>query len=48
MIGVHPETLRLYERDKVSLSFDVVIQIAEVLGVSLNYLAGKEDMLDEI
>jgi transcriptional regulator with XRE-family HTH domain len=42
-IGVHTNILGRYERDEVKPSIDVVIKIAEVFNVSIDYLVGKID-----
>jgi transcriptional regulator with XRE-family HTH domain len=42
--GIHINALSFYERDMVDPSFCCVVWIAEALEVSLDYLAGKEDL----
>lgn len=40
-VGTSGDIIGRYERDEVNPSIDVVIKIADVLGVSLDYLVGK-------
>jgi transcriptional regulator with XRE-family HTH domain len=43
-VGTARETFSRLENTKKPLaSFDVLVRIAEVLGVSLDYLAGRKD-----
>ncbi|MBL1231547.1 MAG: helix-turn-helix transcriptional regulator [Flavobacteriales bacterium] len=42
-IGSSGDIIGKYERDEVKPSIEVVIKIADVLGVSLDFLAGKTD-----
>lgn len=44
LIGVHPNILGRYERGEVKPSIEVVISLADVLGVTLDYLVGKDDV----
>jgi transcriptional regulator with XRE-family HTH domain len=37
-------TIRKYEREEMKPSSEVVIRMADVLGVSLDYLVGKTDL----
>ena len=39
-IGVHAPVIGRYERNEIKPSIEVATKIAEVLGVSLDYLAG--------
>lgn len=41
-VGVSPSTIQNYESDLVEPKFINVICLSEVLGVSLDYLAGKK------
>lgn len=41
--GLHPNAIYLYETDRVNPSFFIASCIAEALGVSLDWLAGRED-----
>ena len=43
-IGLHPNVLGRYEREEGLPSIEVAAKIAEALGVSLDYLAGKTDV----
>lgn len=43
-IGVHANVLGRYERDETTPSIDMVVKIADALGVSLDYLLGKTDI----
>ncbi len=43
-IGIHANVLGRYEREEVKPSIQVAVQIAEALGVSLDFLAGKTDL----
>ena len=42
-LGVHPNVLGRYERAETSPSIEIALKIANVLGVSLDYLLGKVD-----
>lgn len=44
LIGVHPNILGRYERGEVKPSIDIAVSLADVLGVSLDYLVGKADI----
>ena len=43
-LGIHANVLGRYERGETTPSIDVALQIAEALGVSLDFLAGKTDL----
>jgi len=43
-VGVHTNVMGRYERGEAKPSIDVVIKLADALGVSLDYLAGREDL----
>lgn len=43
-IGKHAPLIGRYERGEVKPSIDVAVQIAQVLGVSLDYLTGINDV----
>ena len=49
MIGTSGDILGRYERDEVKPSIEVVIKIADVLKVSIDYLVGKTSLeLDNV
>jgi transcriptional regulator with XRE-family HTH domain len=43
-VGVHTNVMGRYERGEAKPSIDVTLKMAEALGVSLDYLAGKADL----
>jgi len=43
-VGTSGDIIGRYERNEVSPSIDVVIKIADILGVSIDYLVGKTDI----
>jgi transcriptional regulator with XRE-family HTH domain len=45
LVGVHGAVIGRYEREEVKPSIEVVIQLAEALEVSLDYLVGSTDIL---
>jgi len=44
-VGVHGAVIGRYEREEVKPSIEMASQIAEALGVSLDYLVGNTDLL---
>lgn len=44
-VGVHGAVIGRYEREEVKPSIDMATQLAEALGVSLDYLVGSTDLL---
>lgn len=44
-IGIHANVLGRYEREEASLSIDTVVKLADALGVSIDYIAGRTDVL---
>ena len=42
--GIHSNVLGRYEREEATLSVEMAAKIADVLGVSLDYLVGKTDV----
>jgi transcriptional regulator with XRE-family HTH domain len=42
--GIHANVLGRYEREEATPSVDMASKIADVLGVSLDYLVGKTDV----
>lgn len=44
LISVHTNILGRYERGEVKPSIDVAVSLADVLGVTLDYLVGKDDV----
>lgn len=44
-IGVHQNVIGRYERGEAKPTIEVAIKMAEVLGVSIDYLVGREDVL---
>ena len=44
MANTSGDLLGRYERDEVTPSIEVVIRIADALGVSIDYLVGKTDL----
>lgn len=46
-VGVSREIIGRYERDEAAPSIEVAAKIADALDVSLDYLAGKTDLLLE-
>lgn len=44
LAGVHTNVLGRYEREEVKPSIDVATKLADALGVSLDYLTGKNDL----
>lgn len=47
LAGVHGAVIGRYEREEVKPSIEMATQLAEVLGVSLDYLVGSTDVLLE-
>lgn len=47
LVNVHGAVIGRYEREEVKPSIDVATQLAEALGVSLDYLVGSTDVLLE-
>ncbi len=47
LVGVHGAVIGRYEREEVKPSIEMATQLAEVLGVSLDYLVGSTDVLLE-
>ncbi|SEW49667.1 Helix-turn-helix [Chryseobacterium wanjuense] len=47
LVNVHGAVIGRYEREEVKPSIEVVIQLAEVLEISLDYLVGSTDVLLE-
>lgn len=45
LVNVHGAVIGRYEREEVKPSIEVVIQLAEALEVSLDYLVGSTDIL---
>ncbi|MEM0941022.1 MAG: helix-turn-helix transcriptional regulator [Bacteroidota bacterium] len=45
MAGVYTNVLGRYERGEAKPSIDVASKLADALGVSLDYLTGKSDLL---
>lgn len=45
MAGIHTNVLGRYERGEAKPSIDVATKLADALGVSLDYLTGKSDLL---
>lgn len=45
MIGTSGDIIGRYERDIMTPSIEVIIKIADVLGVSIDYLVGKTSMV---
>lgn len=43
-LGIHKNVLGRYERNEVLPSIDIARKIADILEVSLDYLAGKQDV----
>ena len=43
-LGIHKNVLGRYERSEVIPSIDIARKIADILDVSLDYLAGKADV----
>ena len=43
-IGTSGDIIGRYERNEVKPSIEVVINIADILGVSIDYLVGKTDL----
>lgn len=43
-LGIHKNVLGRYERNEVLPSIDIARRIADILDVSLDYLAGKENV----
>ncbi len=43
--GIHSNVLGRYERGEANPSIEVATKLSDVLGVSLDYLVGKTDML---
>jgi len=47
--GIHSNVLGRYEREEATPSVDMAAKLADVLGVSLDYLVGKTDVeLDQV
>jgi len=47
--GIHANVLGRYEREEATPSVDMAAKLADILGVSLDYLAGKTDtQLDKV
>ena len=44
MLGVHTNVLGRYERGETTPSIEIASKIADALGISLDYLAGKTDI----
>lgn len=44
LVGIHPNVLGRYEREEAKPSVDMAVQLADALGVSLDYLVGKTDV----
>jgi len=44
MVGIHPNVLGRYEREEATPSIDTAVKLADALGVSLDYLAGTNNM----
>lgn len=44
-VKIHPNIIGRYERGENSPALDVSFKLADVLGVSLDYLTGKSDVL---
>lgn len=42
--GIHPNVLGRYEREEATPSVEVAAKLADVLGVSLDYLVGNTDV----
>ncbi len=42
--GIHANVLGRYEREEATPSVDMAAKIADVLGISLDYLVGKTDV----
>ncbi|KAB1061471.1 helix-turn-helix domain-containing protein [Salibacter halophilus] len=42
-VGVHTNVMGRYERGEAKPSIDVAMKLADALGVSLDFLAGKSD-----
>ena len=47
LVNVHGAVIGRYEREEVKPSIEVATQLAEALGVSLDYLVGSTDVLLE-
>lgn len=47
LVGVHGAVIGRYEREEVKPSIEVATQLAEALGISLDYLVGSTDVLLE-
>ncbi|MDT2714314.1 MULTISPECIES: helix-turn-helix domain-containing protein [Enterococcus] len=43
LLGVSPRTIRIWESGKYEPSIDQLISIANILGVSIDYLVGRTD-----
>jgi transcriptional regulator with XRE-family HTH domain len=43
-VGTSGDIIGRYERNEVSPSIDVVVKIADILNVSIDYLVGKTDI----
>ncbi len=44
-VGIHTNVLGRYERGEANPSIEIASKLSDVLGVSLDYLVGKTDML---
>lgn len=44
-VGVHTNVMGRYERGEAKPSIDIAIKLAEALGVSIDYMVGKADLL---
>lgn len=44
-VKIHPNIIGRYERGETSPALDVAFKLADILGVSLDYLTGKSDVL---
>lgn len=44
MVGVHTNVMGRYERGEAKPSIEVAVNLAEALGVSVDYLVGKSDL----
>ena len=44
-VGIHNNVLGRYERGEANPSIEVATKLSDVLGVSLDYLVGKTDLL---
>ena len=43
-LNVKPNTYSDYERGKINIQIDTLIQLADFYGVSLDYLVGRDDV----